>query len=271
MSSPSSIDPQSNPELRSLFEISRLPQPQTHLQDYFNGVMAILSEYFSTGYSALILSDVNKDSLHVEALYGMGKETHPNDYHGRKGVAVKVLESRQPAVIQNLSQEPLYDEVVKGTKRAEKIRPPLLCIPLVFDDEPLGVININPLYGSRNEFKEDFQFLSILSSILSLVIKTFQLKKKELLHLSGKRKAKSSFLDELLDEKLSEVLQRIDPYVEAKAKLGIFDDIISVVEKILIKSALERMGHVQVTAAKFLGINRNTLRKKMKEFKIKTR
>jgi DNA-binding protein Fis len=53
--------------------------------------------------------------------------------------------------------------------------------------------------------------------------------------------------------------------------MGIFDDIIRVVERILIKSALERVDHVQIAAAQFLGINRNTLRKKMKELKIKVR
>jgi Fis family transcriptional regulator len=53
--------------------------------------------------------------------------------------------------------------------------------------------------------------------------------------------------------------------------MGIFHDIIALVEKILIKSALRRVDHVQVAASEFLGINRNTLRKKMKELKIKNR
>ena len=78
-------------------------------------------------------------------------------------------------------------------------------------------------------------------------------------------------MDEILEEKLTEVLNKIDPYVESKTKMGIFDDIIGVVEKILIKSALERVGHVQIAAAQLLGINRNTLRKKIRELKIKPR
>jgi transcriptional regulator with GAF, ATPase, and Fis domain len=258
-----------SPEVRSLYAISRLPQPQTHLQDYFHGVMAILSEYFAVGYSALILHDSKKDSFRVEALYGVGKEAHPQGYGGRKGLIAKALESRQPMVIQDLNEEPLYDEMIKGGKRIEKIRPPLVCFPLVVDDEPIGVININSLYGPQNEFIEDFQFLSILSAILSPVIKNCPVRKNGPLQRSGKGKAKSSLLDEILDQKLSEVLNKIDPDVESKTRMGIFGDIIAVVEKILIRSALERMGHVQTAAAQFLGINRNTLRKKMKELKIK--
>ena len=63
MSSTSFINPRSNSELRSLNEIILLPQ-QNHLQDYFLGVMAILSEYFSIKYSALCLQDPQKDSLY---------------------------------------------------------------------------------------------------------------------------------------------------------------------------------------------------------------
>jgi len=33
-------------------------------------------------------------------------------------------------------------------------------------------------------------------------------------------------LDEILEEKLTEVLNKIDPYVESKARMGIFNDIL---------------------------------------------
>ncbi len=264
------INPRSNPELRSLNEIILLPS-QNHLEDYFLCVMAILSEYFSIKYSALFLQDPQKDFLHVEALYGIEKEIHPFTCPSQRGAIGKVLESRRPMVIQNLSQEPLYEEMMKTQKRTEKIQPPLLCIPLITEDETMGVINMNSLYGPRHEFLEDFQFLSVLSAILSPVIKNYQLKKDGPLSRDSKPKARSHLLDEILEQKLAEVLNKIDPYVETKTKMGIFDDIIRVVEKILIKSALERVDHVQIAAAQLLGINRNTLRKKIKELKIKSR
>jgi transcriptional regulator with GAF, ATPase, and Fis domain len=264
------INPRSNPELRSLHEIVLLPQ-QNHLQDYFLGVMAILSEYFSIRYSVLFLQDPQKEFLRMEAFYGIEKEIHPSTCPSQKGTIGKVLESRQPMVIQNLNQEPLYEEILKSQKRIEKIEAPLLCIPLITAEEPMGVINVNSLYGPRNEFVEDFRFLSVLSAILSPVIRNYHLKKNEPLGKETKPKAKTHLLDEILEQRLVEALNKIDPYVETKTQMGIFDDIIRVVERILIKSALERVDHVQIAAAQFLGINRNTLRKKIKELKIKAR
>jgi transcriptional regulator with GAF, ATPase, and Fis domain len=263
-------NPQSNPELRSLYEIILLP-PLNHLQDYFLRVIAILSGYFSIKYSALFLQDPQKDSLHVEALYGIEKEMHPLTCSSQKGTIGKVLGSRQPMVIQNLSQEPLYEEMMKSQKRIEKIQPPLLCVPLITDDESMGVINVNSLYGPGHGFVEDFQFLSILSAILSPAIKNYHQKTAGPRAKDGRPKAGSHLLDELLEQKLVEVLNKIDPYVETKTKMKIYNDIIRLVEKILIKSALNRVDHVQIAAAQFLGINRNTLRKKMKELKIKAR
>jgi len=264
------INPRTNPEMRSLYQISLIP-PQNHLEDYFLGVMATLSEYFLIGYSALILQDAKKDSLRVEALYGVGKESHPLSCFSRKGIIGEVLKSRQPMIIKNLNQEPLYEEMMKGSKQTDKILPPLLCIPLTVGNESIGVFNINPLYGSRDEFTEDFHFLSVLSALLSPSIKNYCSMGEETLARQRKTKLKSSLLEEILTERLAELLNRIDPYVESNNETGLLDDIINLVEKILIHSALQKVNGVQTAASQLLGINRNTLRKKMKELKIKFR
>jgi transcriptional regulator with GAF, ATPase, and Fis domain len=270
MSSSFFINPRSNPELRSLFQIISLPHPQAPIQDYFHQVMTILSESFPITYCALLVQDPKKDFLNVEGVYGIEKEQHPNGCGSQKGIISKTLQSRQPLVIHDLNQEPLYEDISKAGKHIEKIRLPILCIPVIAENEPIGVLNISTLYGPRDELAEDFQFLSILSAILAPAIRNYQARKEESLAKPSKGKTKSK-LEDFLGERLAEVLDKIDPYVESKMKSGLLDDIISMVERILIQSALERVGHVQVAAAQLLGINRNTLRKKMKDLRIKSR
>lgn len=256
MSSTFFINPRTNPELKSLHDILSIHPPR-QLQDYFLGMMAILSEYFPIGYSSLLLQDSQKDLLRVEAVYGLEKENHPSTCSNRKGIIGKVIESKQPMAIHHLHLEPLYQKMLKEGKKTDRIYPPLLCVPLLVNKAVFGVIMTNSLYGIRDQFNEDFQFLSLLSAIVSPVIQGYRLK------------SYPSTLDEILEEKLNEVIHKIDPYVETKANMGIYSDIISLVEKSLIKSALKKMNGVQTATAQFLGINRNTLRKKMKELKIK--
>jgi two-component system nitrogen regulation response regulator GlnG len=73
-------------------------------------------------------------------------------------------------------------------------------------------------------------------------------------------------LEDLLERKLTGTLNGVDTGLDFDC--GLFHDIISIVERILIKMALKKTNNVQVAAAQFLGINRNTLRKKIKDLKI---
>ena len=75
-------------------------------------------------------------------------------------------------------------------------------------------------------------------------------------------------LGDLLERKLIRTLNGVD--TELEFDCGLFHDVISIVERILITMALKKTNNVQVAAAQFLGINRNTLRKKIKELGIKT-
>ncbi len=66
-------------------------------------------------------------------------------------------------------------------------------------------------------------------------------------------------LEELLEVKLRRFLEQM----EGLSLSGIYGQVIEVVERPLLKLVLERTGGNQVRAAEILGINRNTLRKKL--------
>jgi len=65
--------------------------------------------------------------------------------------------------------------------------------------------------------------------------------------------------------------ERIHCFIKKSGKLGtgeLYSSVMGSVEKILISRALEESGYNQLKAADMLGINRNTLRKKIKEYEI---
>ena len=69
-------------------------------------------------------------------------------------------------------------------------------------------------------------------------------------------------LEAVVDSKLSRFLDQIGTFYPE----NLHDLIIKKVEKPLLAQILKRTGHNQVHAARILGINRNTLRKKMKMY-----
>ena len=79
-----------------------------------------------------------------------------------------------------------------------------------------------------------------------------------------KRKQKKESLEDMLEKKL-------EPFIEktsGRGKEELYDSIMPFMERPLIKLVLKKTGFNQVKAAELLGINRNTLRKKIKELKI---
>lgn len=72
--------------------------------------------------------------------------------------------------------------------------------------------------------------------------------------------------EQVLQQRLDEIITILS--LENRGRKKLYDDIVSLVEKILIRSALNRSNHVKSAAASFLGINRNTLHNKMEKLGI---
>jgi DNA-binding protein Fis len=77
------------------------------------------------------------------------------------------------------------------------------------------------------------------------------------------RKAASTLpgIDEALEKKLEELVIVLSAGQGAKSQ--VYDEILALVERGLIRIALKRNKNVKSAAATFLGINRNTFQKKM--------
>ncbi len=78
----------------------------------------------------------------------------------------------------------------------------------------------------------------------------------------------SSFplIEEVFEKRLDEVVTILG--CERNGKEGVYDEVLAMVEKALIRIAMRRSNNVKTAAADFLGINRNTLHGKIKKLRI---
>lgn len=76
----------------------------------------------------------------------------------------------------------------------------------------------------------------------------------------------SSAVESVLEKTLEDLTLFLGTNENAKSTL--YDDIMGMVERSLIKIALRRSNNVKMGAAAFLGINRNTLHKKIEQLNI---
>ena len=80
-------------------------------------------------------------------------------------------------------------------------------------------------------------------------------------------KAPCSEIEDILEKKIEDIVNLLGSV--GKGKSTLYEDILSMVERCLIKIALRKCGEVKTSAAVFLGINRNTLHKKIDQWSIK--
>lgn len=80
---------------------------------------------------------------------------------------------------------------------------------------------------------------------------------------------KTSFplIEEILEKRIDKVVTILG--CGGNGRDGVYDEVLSMVEKALIKIAMRRSNNVKTAAADFLGINRNTLHSKIKKLKIR--
>jgi DNA-binding protein Fis len=83
----------------------------------------------------------------------------------------------------------------------------------------------------------------------------------------GERSLNTSNRDQLIRH-LQDKLKDIIPDILRLSNQKIHANIIDLVEEMLISRAMKESGYNQVKAAKMLGISRNTLRHRLKKYKI---
>jgi len=72
-------------------------------------------------------------------------------------------------------------------------------------------------------------------------------------------------IEDVLEKRLDKVVTILD--CKKNNSTGVYNEILSMVEKALINIAMRRSNNIQTAAADFLGINRNTLHNKIKKMK----
>lgn len=75
-------------------------------------------------------------------------------------------------------------------------------------------------------------------------------------------------VEEVIEKRLEEIVTILSSKYQDNSAL--YDEILSMVERALIRIALQRSCNVKKSAALFLGINRNTLHSKMNKLGIET-
>jgi len=268
-------------KVNTLSEISKALISSLDIKSVFNNVMDILSFCPAMNQGAITLLDPETEELIAEVFYGTDKQEIKEENAHKK-----VFESGLPVAISSFGGSPLFLDCPKSPD----IRKPdisYLCVPMKIENRVIGALTVDRLFDDSVGFDQDLELMKNITSIIAQAVQFIQMVRQEKecltkenerlcqeLEIERARNAgevdglktnpqKELSIEKVMEKKLDEIITVMDVKTEGKRKL--YAEIISKVEKILIKLALKRTKNVKYEAAHFLGINRNTLHKKMKD------
>lgn len=267
--------------INALLEISKALSSSLDIKMSLNNVMNTLALCLTMSQGSLILLDSETKELIMEVVYGPDKQGIKE-----RDIQKKVIESGLPVVVSSFGSPPLFLDSSK-IPDIKKQDISYLSVPMKNEDKVVGVLTVDRLFNDSVAFGDDLILLNSITSIIAQTIKICNTVEKEredlirenkhLRHELEKLKGVSGHelktnpqkqfsIEKVLEKKLDEIITVLDVKTEGKRRL--YDDIIFIVEKILIKLALNRTKNIKYEAARFLGINRNTLHKKMNDLNI---
>ncbi len=153
-------------ELRVLFEISRIIGEALNLSQTLERVLAIMSDTLSMKRATVTLRDGGGGDLAIYASYGLTpSEMSRGVYSQGEGITGRIFQTAQPFYVPDVSREPLFLNKTQS-RDLDKGQVAFVGVPILLQGEPIGVLNVDRLFGEEVSASEDIRFLTIVAQLI---------------------------------------------------------------------------------------------------------
>jgi len=160
--------------LERLIEISRALSATLELEPFLHSLISAASELTGCEAASILEFEQDGDQFHFLALPWFHREPLKTvKVPLRKSVAGWVLENSQPAVVPDVTNEPRH---FKGVDQAADFNTrSLMAVPIIYQDQKLGVLEVVNKTGEANYTEEDLTILETLASQAAIAIQNTRL------------------------------------------------------------------------------------------------
>jgi len=163
-----------NRELTAILEVSRVLTASFDLEKNLSSAMATLGNLLEMQRGCVFLLDSVSQELRIAAAHGLTKQNiEKGKYRIGEGIVGRVLEKRDPMVIPNIGEEPLF--LNKTGSRPEKDGISFLSVPIEFKNEVLGVLSVDRIYSKKHgNIDDDLRVLKIVASLIAQFVRLWE-------------------------------------------------------------------------------------------------
>jgi len=265
-----------------LYEVARILNSALNIEEAYPQILKAMAKQMGIKRGGIIWWNKENNKWETLAAHGLSGEElrRRKDYFGQN-IIETLMEKGQMAAILNKGEDFwFYDGRAKNLP--QRVHISFLCAPIKIQGTISAIMGVDHLFEEPIKITEDFLLMEEICQLITEGLKIRKVMAAELralleenwtfrkeLEALGKNLANANRkipLTEILEERISRMIAEMK--VDPRSNGHLYDDVIKVVERTLLSAALEKTKYVQLQTARFLGINRNTLRRKMKELGI---
>ncbi|TAL16347.1 nif-specific transcriptional activator NifA [bacterium] len=158
-------------KLRVLYGFSKLVGQALDLDRTLSDMLRVLSESLSMKRATITLRRKESNVLAIVASHGLTeKERQRGVYRINEGVTGHIFRTAQPYIIPDIRQEPLFLNRT-GAREINRERISFLGVPILLGGVPIGVLNVDRLFGNEVSFEEDIEFLTVVSALIAQIVR----------------------------------------------------------------------------------------------------
>ncbi|MES9995628.1 sigma 54-interacting transcriptional regulator [Desulfovibrio aminophilus] len=133
-------------------------------------VLTILSENLSMKRATVTLVDRITGQLVIAASHGLTPEERARGvYRLDEGVTGRIFQTGKPYIVPDIRKEPLFLDRT-GSRGIERDKVAFLGVPVMLHGEPLGVLNVDRLFGDAVNLDEDVEFLAVVATLVAHLV-----------------------------------------------------------------------------------------------------
>jgi transcriptional regulator with GAF, ATPase, and Fis domain len=268
--------------LKCLYEISKVLNASLDLKEVCPELLQVLAQGMGMKRGGVLLMNAESGEWEFGGTHGLSAEEMKKrkEYFG-SGVLERILGKGAMAAVTD-GGEAIWIFENKARTIPKRANVSFLCAPVKNQGAISAILGVDHLYEDSVPITDDFGILGEMCLLISdamMMRKVVASENRALLEENwGFRKELETLgrslpkvtrripLTEILEDRLSRMIAEMK--VDPRSNGRLYDDVLNVVERTLLKSALAKNKHVQLKTARFLGINRNTLRRKIKDLGI---
>jgi Nif-specific regulatory protein len=154
-------------ELKTLYAISQKIGAVLDLDHSLMSILEILSRKLSMERGTITLKDRETGMLRIIASHGLDATAQKRGiYQPGEGVTGSIFETAQPFAVPDIGKEPLFLNRTQS-RNLTKNSLAFIGVPIVLNNEPIGVLSVDRLFGPEVDFKEDIRFLTIVAALMA--------------------------------------------------------------------------------------------------------